>query len=129
MNADLSRIHAVLERYYDGLYHCDVPKLRSVFHPQAHYSAITKDGFSHLDMKEYFAILENRYSPAARGDEYFYHIEMVGFAGPATAQARLTCTMLGNLYTDLLSLLLFDEQWQIIAKVFHTEKIPHRGNI
>ena len=59
--------------------------------------------------------------PAEAGAPYAYTVDGVDFAGPDTALARLRCSLFGNDYTDLLSLLRVAGAWRVQAKVFHGE--------
>jgi len=125
MDHNYQAIVEVLERYYDGLYKCDTGLLATVFHPQARYATASEGRLLHLDMPSYFSIVENRTSPQSRGETPCFDIESIEFGGPVTAFARMRCFMLSNAYTDFLSFLRVDENWQIIAKVFHVEPVQH----
>src|SRR3989344_6089183 len=93
-------VAAVLQEYFDGLCHSDTQRLRRVFHPQAVYACATAEPAVILRMEEYFPIVDQRPSPASRGE---------------TVQERI----LSKPFTDLLTLIHVDGRWQIIAKVFH----------
>ena len=41
--------------------------------------------------------------------------------GPVTAVARVECAIGPQRFDDVLTLVLLDGRWQIIAKVFHYE--------
>jgi Putative lumazine-binding len=112
---------AVLHTYFDGLYHCDTRLLRSVFHPAALYACATDGSLLTLDMATYFPIVDQRVSPASQGHTRTDRIVSIEFAGPVTAMARVQCSILPKHYTDLLTLVCVQGQWQIIAKVFHYE--------
>lgn len=118
MGNRFSKIEHLVERYYDGLYHCDTDILRSVFHDEAHYFTASSTKLVHYDMPAYMEAIENRLSPAERGDPYWISLDSISFAGDRTALATLRCVMLGNLYTDFLSLIFIDNEWRIIAKTF-----------
>ena len=111
----------VLERYADGLYRCDTALLRTVFHPNAQYVTASNGELLHLDMDQYFPIVEARTSPQSLGEAYEFHIDSVELAGPVTAFARMRCSMLSSDYIDLLTLIRLDGEWRIISKVFHVE--------
>ena len=119
----LTEINALLKRYYDGLFFCDTGKLKSVFHGQASYATVTAGALIYFNMAEYLSVVDKRISPADRGDKYFYKVDSIHLAGETTASVQLSCTMLGKSYTDFLSLLRIDEEWRIIAKIFHAELI------
>lgn len=112
-------VAAVIGKYFDGLYHGDTTLLRQVFHPKAHYVCATEGTLTHLGMEDYFPLVDRRPSPASRGEARVDRILAIEFAGPVTALARVECAIGPKFFTDLLSLVLVDGRWQIIAKVFH----------
>lgn len=116
---DFVDIAAVLQDYFDGLYHSDTTRLRRVFHPRAVYACATGGTSLILRMDEYFPIVDARPSPASRGDARTDHILSIEFAGPVTALARLECAIEPKHFIDLLTLIRLDERWQVISKVFH----------
>lgn len=117
--ADYAALAAVLTDYFEGLYHSDVGRLQRVFHPQATYNCATDGTLLHLDMPGYFAIVAKRESPASRKEPRRDRIISIEFAGPVTALARVECAIGPKFFTDLLTFILIDGRWQIIAKVFH----------
>jgi hypothetical protein len=123
MNPDFNEIAAALQRYYDGLYHCDAELLMSVFHPGAHYHTASGGEHLHYDMPAYRRVIAGRTSPAQSGEAYGYEIESIRFAGGDTALAILKCEMMGKRFTDFLSFIRDKGEWRIIAKVFHYDLI------
>jgi hypothetical protein len=117
--AAVGDITDVLQRYFDGLHHGDVPTLAGVFHPLATYSCATDGSLVHLTMDEYFPIVAAREAPAARGESRRDEIVAIELVGPVTALARVRCSIGPKRFSDLLSLVLVDDRWQIVAKVFH----------
>lgn len=121
-NADaLAAITAQLREYFDGLYHSDTQRLRRVFHPQAVYATATGGAPLILHMQEYFAAVDQRPSPASRGETRTDRIEAIHFVGPVTALAKVQCAIRPKHFTDLLTFIHVDGRWQIISKVFHFE--------
>lgn len=114
-------IAAVIQRYFDGLYHSDSQLLRSVFHPAALYACATSGSLLTLNMAEYFQVIDQRPSPASRNQVRRDRILSVEFAGEVTAFARVECTIDPKVFVDLLTLVRVDGRWQIIAKIFHFE--------
>jgi len=117
---------AVLQTYFDGLYHSDTGRLGQVFHPRAHYVTATEgaaeaSGPLLLTMEEYFPIVAARPSPAGRGEARHDRIVSLEFAGPVTAFARVECAIGPKFFTDFLTMIFVDGRWQVIAKVFHYE--------
>ena len=116
---DFSGVLDLLGRYYDGLYRCDVPLLAQVFSESALYATTTENGVLTLSMQEYLPRVAARTPPADLGTPYGYEVESIDLAGPNTAMARLRCSLFGNDYIDLLSLVRVEGAWRIQAKVFH----------
>ena len=112
-------IVAVLQDYFDGLYHSDAARLQRVFHPQAIYACATEGSLLHMGMAEYFGVVAKRPSPASRDEVRRDRIVGIEFAGPVTARARVRCAIGPKHFTDLLTLVRVDGRWQIISKVFH----------
>jgi len=122
---DYAAVAAVLHNYFDGLYHGDTSLLRRSFHPDAHYATATSGELLQLDVDSYLPIVAARESPATLGEPYGYTLEAIQFAGPTTASVRMRSSMLGKTFTDFLSLIKVDGDWQIVSKVFHYE--PHQA--
>lgn len=121
MSTELNAVAAVLQVYFDGLHHSDTQRLRRVFHPRALYACATEGTLLALGMGEYFPLVEQRASPASRGDARADRIVSIEFAGPVTALARVECAILPKRFVDLLTLVKLEGRWQVIAKVFHYE--------
>jgi hypothetical protein len=118
---EFAAVAAVLQAYFDGLYHGDTQRLRRVFHPRALYACATDGTLLTLGMDEYFPLVDKRPSPASRGDARSDRILAIEFAGPVTALARVACAIRPKHFTDLLTLVKLEGRWQVIAKVFHYE--------
>lgn len=121
-----AEVAAVLQDYLDGLHHSDTRLLRRVFHPDAVYATAAQVPPLILRMEAYFPLVDARPSPASRGEARTDAIDHIAFAGPATAWARLRCSIAPKHFTDLLTLIWVDGRWQIIAKVFHWDEGPPR---
>lgn len=121
MKTPLDEIDAVLAAYFEGLYRSDTGLLRSVFHPQALYASASGGTLVSLRMDEYFPMVDQRPSPASRGEVRADRIVSIEFVGPVTALARVQCVIRPKHFTDLLTLLWVDGRWQVISKVFHFE--------
>ena len=122
MSTPLMAVSALIDDYFEGLYRSDSAILRKVFHPSALYACASSGTLLTLTMGAYFEVIDQRPSPASRGDLRTDRIVSIEFAGPVTALARLTCSILPKHYTDLLTLVHVDGRWQVIAKVFHFEE-------
>lgn len=117
--SEVEAIQSLLRRYFDGLYFGDTAILRMVFHPQALYACAAGGPLLALDMESYFAVVDERPSPAGRGDSRHDRVLSIELIGPVTALARVECRISPRQFTDLLSLVKVDGEWRVIAKVFH----------
>ena len=123
-NADaLLALTALLHEYFDGLYHSDTQRLRRVFHPQAVYATASGGTPTILRMDAYFDVVDQRPSPASRGEARSDRILSIDFVGPVTALAKVQCAIRPRHFTDLLTLIHVDGRWQVISKVFHFETV------
>lgn len=119
--AAYSAITAVLNDYFDGLYHSDTTILSRVFHPTAMYACATGGTLLQMGMDEYFPFVDKRLAPASLGQARQDRIVSIEFAGPGLAMARVECAIAPKRFTDLLTLVLLEGRWQIMSKVFHFE--------
>lgn len=110
---------AALADYFDGLHHSDSKRLARIFHPGAIYACATEGALTRLAMDAYFPIVDQRPSPASRGETRTDRIVAIEFAGPVTAFVRAECSIGCKQFTDFLTLVRLDGEWRIIAKVFH----------
>lgn len=116
-------IRALLQDYFDGLHFSDAERLGRVFHASAMYACATSGTLQVLDMAAYLPVVAQRPSPASLGQPRQDEIVSIEMAGPATALARVHCTIAPKRFTDLLTLVRVDGQWRILAKVFHFDLI------
>lgn len=118
MSDAFQAIGAVVQDYFDALYHCDVALLERVFHPAAIYATADETPFLHRTMEVYFPIVAARESPASRGEVRRDHIDAIELAGDNTALARVRCSIGTRDFVDLLTFVRVDGEWRIIAKIF-----------
>lgn len=119
MTHDRAGVEAVLNRYFDGLYHSDAETLRDVLHPRAHYVTVTDGSLTYHTVETYLPIVAARPSPASLGEVRADRVVSVDFAGPVTARANVECRIGPKLFTDFLTLIRDGGEWRIISKVFH----------
>lgn len=116
-------IAAVMADYFDGLYFSDTDRLGRAFHPDAQYVCASGGTLTRLSMAEYFPIVQARPSPASRSEPRADRIISIEFAGSATAFVRAECAIGPKRFTDFLTFIRPDDEWRIIAKVFHFDLI------
>lgn len=123
MNAPFDALTAAISVYFDGLYNSDTGRLRQVFHEKALFACATDGDLLYRTMDEYFPIVDDRPSPASRGERRNDRIRSIEFAGPAAARACVNCSVGDRYFTDFLTFVFVDGRWQIISKVFHHEPL------
>lgn len=119
MADEFKAVSEVISIYFDGLYHSDTQRLRQAFHPQATYVTATGGDFLHRDMENYFAVVDQRPSPASSNEPRRDSIRSIDFAGAEAARAVVHCAIGERFFTDFLTFVKTDGQWRIISKVFH----------
>ncbi len=123
MEPRFAAIVEALGRYFDGLHHSDAGLLGGVFHPDAVYACASTGSLTRMTMDAYLPMVAARPSPASRGEVRLDRILSIAFAGPVTALATVECAIGEKRFTDLLSFVLLDGEWRIIAKVFHFDVV------
>ncbi|MGJ8693043.1 MAG: nuclear transport factor 2 family protein [Thalassotalea sp.] len=126
MNVATQQLEQVLKIYFDGLYWGDIRRLKNVFHPKAQYSCATNGELIHMEMEQYFSLVATRISPAEAKHQRSDKIISLDFAGNNTALAKVQCSIQAKAFIDYLSFIFIDNQWQIIAKVFHYDLITNQ---
>ncbi len=121
MNDDYVKILDLLKKYLDLLYTGDTGIIDQLFFPQATVSSVTKNKIISVDMIGFNKRISTRKSPASVGEKREDKILLIDISSPTTAIAKVECMILGNKYTDYLSLIKVHDKWFIISKVFHME--------
>lgn len=113
-----SEISSIMQQYFDGLHHGDVDKLAAIFDSRCQLQA---PGMR-LSRDEWFARVATRNSPASRHDPYEYRILSIDIQG-SQAMVQVDCPLLGNRFTDYLSLMHENGRWQIVNKMY-ADRLP-----
>ena len=111
-------VTGVLETYFDGLYHADIERLGTAFHPKAIYATADETPLLYRTMDDYFPVVAKRVSPASRDEPRRDVIDSIEFAGENTAFARVRCSIGTKDFIDFLTLVRTDGAWRIMAKIF-----------
>jgi Putative lumazine-binding len=126
-HTDFNDVVAVLDDYFAGLRDSDTTRLKRVFHAEAHYFCGTSGTLQHLDMAQYFPVVDARPSPSSQGHVSQDRILSIEFAGPVTAFVKAECSIPSKFFTDFLVLIKLEGRWQIVSKVFHYETTSAKG--
>src|SRR5690606_28075187 len=107
-----------IQIYFDGLYEGDTDKLGQVFCDQASLFIENDGALTVLPVPQWFERVANRPSPASNKAPRDDRILMVDRVGPVNAIAKVSCMLPPATYIDYLSLIKFDDRWQIVAKAY-----------
>jgi Putative lumazine-binding len=116
---DEQQVRAVIEKYFDALYHGDTALFREVLHPRVQLFSATDGELVNLTLEPYMELVSGRPSPASRNDRREDEVLSVEIASPTTAHARVKDMYLPKKFTDELSFIKIDGKWRIIAKIWH----------
>ena len=117
-NAEKFEIDALMQRYFDGLYHSDSEVLRTVFHKNLSYVNAISSDHEFLGLQAYMDRIDARTPPASRNDPREETVERVTlkFGKIGLVEARMV--MLGKDYQDLLTIIRTGDGWRVLTKVF-----------
>jgi len=121
MSDDTVQIEAAVKTYLDGLYEGDTEKLASVFHPTSRLTWEDGGKLTLLPRDQWLEAVRERPSPKSRGLSRHDEILKIDQASPTMAFVKLKCAIPPRFFTDYLSLLKIDGNWQVAQKVFMTE--------
>ena len=114
----------LLDAYFEGLYQADSTLLASVFHSRAQYVNTVPGDERILTLAQYQHLLDQRVSPASNGEPRHERVISIETTANTMAFAKVQMSMMGRDYTDFLTLIREQNQWRIIAKVFHYQPNP-----
>ena len=109
--------------YFDSLYYCDTKKLNDVFHETS--SLFDADGGKIFvePIKSFSNDVGGRTSPASKGQTREDEILLVDLLSPVSAVVKIRLRAHENVFVDHLSFVNGENGWQIVAKIWHLEKV------
>lgn len=113
-----AEVTEAVQGYFDGLYHADTKRLAKAFHPDARYINLIDGDYMNKSLSEYFEMVDQRTSPASKGQPREDRIFSIEFGGSKMAFVRASMTMMEREYLDFLTLSHDENGWRIMAKVF-----------
>ena len=118
---DRAAIEAVIKTYLDGLYEGNADKLANAFHPTSALAQTQEGKIVVTPRDAWLDAVRKRPSPQSQNLPRHDEILSIDIAGPTMAFVKLRCAIPPRFFTDQLSLLKIDGQWQVAQKVFQTE--------
>ena len=114
---DIATIQAVIQTYFDSMYHSDPALVEQAFHEKAAIAGHLDGRALWLSRADFAGFVGNTPAPAKTGEVYDMKIVSLSVNGD-TAVAVVRDLYLGKRFTDTLSLLRMDGRWAIANKVF-----------
>ena len=118
--SDLDLIAQAVQLYFEGMYHSDIEKLKKAFHPNAFLHGYGGGELLHLPLDGWLEHVKTVPAPAENGEAYDMKIVSIDVAS-TIAVAKVADLYQGLRYTDYLSLVKVEDNWQIVDKIFHAD--------
>jgi hypothetical protein len=115
----LNSIGKTVQSYFDGMHFGDTNRLRSAFRPDAFLFGCYHGEFSRMSFEEWASEVEGMDKPSETGEVFDMVIVSIDVTGP-TAQVKVSELYAGVRYTGYLSLMMIDENWKIVNKLYHS---------
>lgn len=113
MPDDFESITAIIQKYFDGLHHGDVLKLRSIFH----HDAWLKAPGARRSLEQWLTDVANRPVPAQQYNPFEFKILSVDVVKDQ-AMVKIECPLFDFNYIDFIGLLKEQGQWLIVNKMY-----------
>lgn len=111
---DIKAIENVVKLYFDGTHYSDVEKMKQAFASECEVIGKTM----RIKRDQWLEGVAEREPPADKGAAYDYKIDEI-LINQDIAVAKLTTPINGKVFTDVATLLNFDDEgWKIVSKVF-----------
>lgn len=123
MSQDILAIAELAQKYFDALYNGDADLFESIFHPQAGLYCNHDNEFTTMCVADYCTLVRERSNPVDRNEARKDEVLAIIQETPTTAVLRTREVFLPKLFTDELTLMKFDGEWKIIAKIWDFELI------
>lgn len=119
-------VRRTVQFYLDGLKANDIPTTRKAFHPSARLYWVSHDTLASYDQTEWFKADYPAITPVPSPDAGVpMRIDLVDITGDA-AVAKVEEDYPGARYTDYLSLLKIQGNWQVVGKIYTAQRHPRR---
>ncbi|MDA7966514.1 nuclear transport factor 2 family protein [Ruegeria sp.] len=110
-------ISATIQDYFCGMIYGDAPRLKRAFHERAQIIGFFPGELS-FETPDEFAEFCAAEADLTEGDPFVARIESIDITGNA-AIAKVVNQVLGDWFTDYLSLLKIEGRWIIVNKHYH----------
>ena len=118
-------IKEMLQRYFDAFYEVDTKELSKIFHQAVHIYGKDENGVLEDLDKETFLDILGTFRPNGENPEFIRSdkILAIDFISDDTAVARVKLRFQNLMCTDILNLVRFDNEWNIVSVLDYKEPI------
>jgi hypothetical protein len=121
MSTDKIKVENVLKDYFQGYLKAEKHLIEKAFHPETRLFSVDKGKLDKTEMSDWLKNIESR---KAKGDERNADQEIIFIEiTDDAAIAKVILTFSKYKFTDYLSLLRIQDQWQIIGKIYTVQAL------
>ena len=111
-------IKKMLDDYFDVMHFQDMDLFDKVFHKSCCLYGVADNTLSLRPYDIYRDVVANRESPASKGEARNDHVLMFDQLSPTLVVVKVQLEMFGGVMQDYLNIVLLDDQWWIMAKMW-----------
>ena len=118
----LGELLTAVQLYLDSLYHCDTDMLNEVFHASSSLFDADEGTLFVESIESFSADVASRTSPASTGQDREDEILGIDVLSPVSATVKVRLRSHQNVFVDHLGVVLTEDGWKIVSKIWHLEK-------
>jgi hypothetical protein len=117
------QLHDAVDVYFRALYFGDATLLDAVFHPASSLFDVDEGRVFVEPFPHWREVVANRTSPASVNQLRQEEIVAIDWLSETAAVVQVRLRVLDSIFVDLLSFVDGPDGWQIVAKVWHLERV------
>ena len=118
-----SELLDAVQMYFDALYFCDTQKLNAVFHETSSLFDVDNGTVFVEPIASFSRDVGGRTSPESKGQDREEEILLIDWLSPLSAVVKIRLRAHDSVFVDHLSFVKGEQGWQIVAKVWHLERV------
>ncbi len=118
-----SELLDAVQMYFDALYFCDTQKLNAVFHETSSLFDADNGTVFVEPIASFSRDVGGRTSPESKGQDREEEILLIDWLSPLSAVVKIRLRAHDSVFVDHLSFVKGEQGWQIVAKVWHLERV------
>lgn len=118
-----AEVQSALQLYFEVIHECDMEKFDRVFHPCSALFTAVGGVMTFRPFVQYRVEMARRKSPMSVGQPRRDEILMLDMISSEIALAQVRVQVIDTIFTDNLNFLRIGNDWMIVAKIYHGEKL------